>query len=129
MTQLYIKWIAFAGMVALSSCASRESGEVTVTCNSILPKECKNISNEEAPPNLVRATIYGEDFEPLNLNCLSDESGDVLFEGDIVVGKVSPVHTKGIGIVGQAYRWPNGIVPYIVDSDFPDADWIREAIS
>jgi len=45
--------------------------------------------------------------------------------GDIVLGPVSDVETKAANrassvVLGQRYRWPNGVVPYVIDSDVPE---------
>ncbi len=44
--------------------------------------------------------------------------------GDIVLGPVNDVENKSNRaasvVLGQRYRWPNGIVPYVIDSDVPD---------
>ena len=48
--------------------------------------------------------------------------GDVLYEGDIVVGKIGDggTTTKGVVITGNYYRWANGEVPYVIDPSLPD---------
>ncbi|MCX6604401.1 MAG: M12 family metallopeptidase [Acidobacteria bacterium] len=44
--------------------------------------------------------------------------------GDIVLGPVSDVESKANRassvVVGQRYRWPGGVVPYVIDPDVPD---------
>ncbi len=44
--------------------------------------------------------------------------------GDIVLGQVSEVEGKNQRaaslILGQRYRWPNAVVPYLIDEDIPE---------
>jgi hypothetical protein len=46
----------------------------------------------------------------------TEVDGMALFEGDIVLGSADEArnldYDKGIGIVGEEFRWPGGIVPY-----------------
>lgn len=50
----------------------------------------------------------------------TDINGTAFFEGDIVLGTTDEVigvndpAPLGIGIIGEKYRWPEGIVPYVV---------------
>lgn len=45
--------------------------------------------------------------------------------GDIVLGPVDPVDGKlprgASVIIGQRFRWPAGVVPYVIDDDVPEA--------
>jgi hypothetical protein len=49
----------------------------------------------------------------------TEVSGLALFEGDIVLASADVVRnapdSMGIGISGEEYRWPNGILPYVTD--------------
>ncbi|MBE7384612.1 MAG: zinc metalloprotease [Leptolyngbya sp. SIO1E4] len=75
--------------------------------------------------------------------------GLAVFEGCIVLGTVEEMEQKaaavragqedeneeefgpsGVHIVGQKYRWPNGILPYAIDPRLSEKakDWIRKAI-
>jgi astacin (peptidase family M12A) len=54
-----------------------------------------------------------------------------VFEGDIVLGEVvagGKVTTKGIGITGSGFRWPNGKVAYEIDPNMPGQDRVKVAI-
>jgi Astacin (Peptidase family M12A) len=45
--------------------------------------------------------------------------GLAIFEGDIVLGEVSAtgaIEAQGIGIEGSNFRWPNGVVPFVISS-------------
>ena len=70
--------------------------------------------------------------------------GLAVFEGCIVLGTVEEMEqkaaavragedeaesTRGIFIVGDRYRWPDGIVPYAVDRNLPKQERIRDAIA
>lgn len=51
----------------------------------------------------------------------TDVGGNALFEGDIVLATVEEVkaaeqaaESKGIGIVGANFRWPNGVIPFVI---------------
>lgn len=53
---------------------------------------------------------------------VEDKGGQAaLFEGDIILGTVEEIEqaknlTRGIGIVGEQFRWPGGVVPYICEA-------------
>ncbi|WP_445670431.1 M12 family metallopeptidase [Peribacillus sp. FSL R5-0717] len=36
---------------------------------------------------------------------------------------------KGIGITGDQYRWPNGIIPFQIDSSLSNQQRVTDAIS
>jgi hypothetical protein len=62
---------------------------------------------------------------PLNRDARYTEvGGNALFEGDIVLATVEEVEaaeraadSRGIGIVGANFRWPNGIVPFVIATE------------
>ena len=58
---------------------------------------------------------------PVNVNAQFTEiDGHALFEGDIVLSDVDEARranesgTKGVAIVGTKFRWPKGVVPYVI---------------
>lgn len=71
--------------------------------------------------------------------------GLAIFEGDIVLGTVEEVeaHTAavqsakdtpegvefGVGITGQQFRWPNGRVPYTIDTALPNQNRVTAAVA
>lgn len=73
--------------------------------------------------------------------------GMAVFEGCIVLGKADEIeqHTQetqtvsveeadgviahGVGITGDQYRWPNGLVPYVIDAGLPNKSRVTDAIS
>lgn len=46
---------------------------------------------------------------------VEDRDGLAIFEGDIVLGDLDAPVAKGIGIVGEQFRWPDGVVPFGAD--------------
>lgn len=51
----------------------------------------------------------------------TDLDGQAFYEGDIMLGKsdyvrgVDDPRGRGIGIIGEEYRWPNGEVPFVTE--------------
>lgn len=66
--------------------------------------------------------------------------GMAIFEGDIVLGKVTDIErvsgkpeiqqlaTKGIVVSGEQYRWPAGEIPYYIDPALPEPGRVTKAI-
>jgi hypothetical protein len=48
---------------------------------------------------------------------VEDRDGLAVFEGDIVLGNLDAAVPKGLGIVGENFRWPDGVVPYEADPE------------
>lgn len=73
--------------------------------------------------------------------------GFAMFEGDIVLGSVEEMEAlaerdaearggggddarlRGIAVTGERFRWPHGIVPYIIDPDMPNQSRVTDAIA
>lgn len=58
---------------------------------------------------------------PINVDAqFTDVDGMALFEGDIVLSetdearKAAEPGSRGVGITGTKFRWPDGIVPYVI---------------
>jgi hypothetical protein len=62
-----------------------------------------------------------------------------VFEGDIILprnlrpalgaaAEAGPV-ARGVVITGEQYRWPNAVVPYVIDSGLPNQDRVIDAIA
>jgi hypothetical protein len=49
----------------------------------------------------------------------TEVNGLAVYEGDIVLGDAQAIRdavdSQGIIIVGEEYRWPNGVIPYVLD--------------
>lgn len=92
-----------------------------------VPAQPKN--NFDLPPGMFRA---GKRVEETTLQMhrkkyglvyvevkFSNIDGMAFYEGDIVLGDADQVRgvddpgPRGIGIIGEQYRWPDGIVPYV----------------
>lgn len=65
-------------------------------------------------------------------------NGLAILEGDILLGTVDEMKSRvagesdiafGVGITGQKYRWPGGVVPYQYHPDFPDRQRVVDAIA
>ena len=64
--------------------------------------------------------------------------GDVVVEGDIILGNYSdlqspsnsknPVRSSSV-ITGSRYRWPDGVIAYVIDSSVPNQQRILEAVA
>src|SRR4028119_1243115 len=63
---------------------------------------------------------YGLVYVPVKYATVN---GMAFYEGDIVLGDTDEVRgvddpgPKGIGIIGEQYRWPGGVVPYITQEE------------
>ncbi|HJZ98768.1 MAG TPA: M12 family metallopeptidase, partial [Candidatus Solibacter sp.] len=67
--------------------------------------------------------------------------GHAIAEGDIDLGPVealpemqpqssiAPPLPKSVYIGAQQYRWPNGVVPYVIDGDIPNQQRVLDAIA
>lgn len=73
--------------------------------------------------------------------------GMAVFEGCIVLGKAEDLEHKtseaqslpadlvegdiafGIGITGEQYRWPNGLIPYDIDPALPNQQRVTDAVA
>jgi len=68
--------------------------------------------------------------------------GMAIFEGDIALGTVEqleqianaaadpetlPAH--GVAVTGDRFRWPNGVIPYVIDPGLSDPQRVTEAIA
>jgi hypothetical protein len=76
----------------------------------------------------------GDQAEPVTLTMAKQVIGPVnrearftvvnnlaLFEGDIVLGDVEEVRNppgdRGLGIVGEEFRWPEGVIPFVINDE------------
>ena len=76
----------------------------------------------KSPAKVGEATIkVPSDGYPDGVNkqvSVEERDGLEIFEGDIVLG--GDVGSRGIGIKGEKFRWPGGVVPYVVDDVVAD---------
>ena len=87
--------------------------------------------------------ISGQTFKMKTVK-YSDIDGEAIFEGDIVLGTVEQMQEnyqkikdasdvqealKGIFISGSQFRWTDGVIPYRIDPNLPDAQRVRDAIA
>lgn len=59
--------------------------------------------------------------------------GLAVFEGDIILGNVKEIESsvmfEGIGITGDQYLWPGGIIPYSINLSLTNQQRVTDAIS
>src|SRR5262245_31462858 len=84
--------------------------------------------------------ISGNTFEDKEVK-YSAINGLAIFEGDICLGTVEEMKARvaaagkdqpesfGVGITGQRYRWPGGVIPYVIHPDLPDQQRVLDAIA
>jgi hypothetical protein len=89
--------------------------------------------------------IIGENGRPMEVT-YEIQNGSAIWEGDIDLGPVEWISasaqeamdrknqkragaTLGVAIDGSSYRWPGGVVPYVIPSGFPSPSRITSAIS
>jgi hypothetical protein len=75
-------------------------------------------------PEPVKFAQYVERFNGIvNVPAVFTEiNGWAVYEGDIVLGKADAIRnstdSRGLGIIGDKYRWPDGKVNYVIDDEF-----------
>lgn len=135
------RWIALslALVLALASCSTPVAPEQRPTGGGTT-LQCANPEQNEAarktmfamadPANVRPAVISGLKKKNIRVKGYVADEGDVIYEGDIVVGKVGTggTTTKGLVITGSFHRWANGDVPYRIDPNLPNPGRVREAI-
>lgn len=89
--------------------------------------------------------IIGENGRPMEVT-YEVQNGSAIWEGDIDLGPVEWISASaqeamdrknqkragaslGVAIDGSSYRWPGGVVPYVIPSGFPSPSRITSAIS
>lgn len=78
-----------------------------------------------ASPKTTNILMQRRTEGPVNSDARYTEvGGNALFEGDIVLATIEEVRgaeqraeSKGIGIVGVNFRWPDGVVPCVIASE------------
>jgi hypothetical protein len=78
------------------------------------------------PSNLGQAVVTLPDHKkPLKVT-YEIVDGYAMFEGDINLGKVdengklleADIASQGVGIEGRNFRWPNGVVPFVITGNW-----------
>ncbi|WP_163997576.1 Dot/Icm T4SS effector Zinc-dependent metalloprotease LegP [Pyxidicoccus caerfyrddinensis] len=122
------KWSVACAVLAFTACAPEES---TVPFAESAAES--NWVSADAP---VRTTYLriGSGSQPRELR-YADVDGVAVFEGDIILGRVSDlpkqpgeVSAQGVAISGAGYRWPNALVPYTIDPTLPTQGRVTAAI-
>jgi hypothetical protein len=88
--------------------------------------------------------IIGQNGKPMEVT-YEIQNGSAIWEGDIDLGPVEWISRTaeeavqrrnsgsgarmGVAIDGTSYRWPGGVVPYVIPSGFPSPSRITSAIS
>jgi hypothetical protein len=87
--------------------------------------------------------ISGNTFLPKPFTCAIID-GQAVFEGDMIFGPADQFESadqpqsaserassilKGIGITGVGYRWPGGVIPFRIASNFPNQARVTNAIA
>ncbi|MCI0619115.1 hypothetical protein L0244_39600, partial [bacterium] len=84
--------------------------------NMDLPAEMFRSGQKESTVIQIQRKAYG--LQNIKVN-FSDIDQLAFFEGDIVLGPAKDIRGTdnpvplGIGIIGEEFRWPNGVVPYV----------------
>jgi hypothetical protein len=72
--------------------------------------------NAEKTTIAMQRLLIGPHYSPAKFTAVD---GLALFEGDIVLGSAeearAATQAKGVGITGDQYRWPGGVVFYVVE--------------
>ena len=90
-------------------------------------------------PEVRTGVIEGNTFEFRKVQ-YSAINGEAIFEGDILLGTVEEMDrliadiddkktSKAVIITGSQFRWPNGVVPFTIDSDLPNQSRVTDAIA
>jgi hypothetical protein len=108
-------------------------------CGQDVPPSPELVSSGGVKTGYIRLE---KDGQPRQVT-FTDVEGRAMFEGDIVLGPtaevavkvppgadpVSELSAQGIAITGSGYRWPGGVVPFVIDPALPDAGRVRNAIA
>lgn len=90
-------------------------------------------STEEEPKiGFIQGNTF--DLKEVKYSAIGKEA---IFEGDISLGSVEDMEALfksvqigefGVGITGNQFRWPNGLVPYEIDPSLPNQQRVTDAI-
>lgn len=99
---------------------------------------CCSIEGFHEPPEATMEiyTVLPFQTEPTYVT-VDVHGGEAIYQGDIVLGNIKQLLEeqeqlkRGIIITGSGFRWPNGVIPYEIESGFASGDLqeIVDAIS
>ena len=86
---------------------------------------------DEVPADLPFEIVELAAAEPAPSPALDFAAPPAVFEGDILLGSRpgKSRERQALGMLDERYRWPKGILPYVIDSNLPDAYRIQQAVS
>lgn len=108
------------------------------SCNNLL------LASDDVRAGLIPGITFG--YKQITYSVVDNLA---IFEGCIVLGKVEEVEQitadirraiedagnqgrddveHGVGITGQRFRWPHGVVPYTINPALPNQERVKEAI-
>jgi hypothetical protein len=118
---------------------SRDSEEYRISSQRLL-------SSDDIRTGFITGITFG--VRPVQYSVID---GLAIFEGDIALGTVQEMEqdahrlreqmpssdprgvdrdiASGVGITGQRFRWPNGLMPYVIDNDLPNQGRVTDAIA
>lgn len=128
-----------AALAALAACA--DGTTAVAPTENVQPLHPEGYNAAVKP---LRGFIIGRDGEPMEIAYII-RNGEAIWDGDINLGPAEWVSSTadearrrksgdegprlGVAIDGSSYRWPGGVVPYVIPSNFPSPSRITNAIS
>lgn len=110
----------------------------------------EGLGEQSTGNRIIQTYIAGNKFDVKQITC-SVVDGKAIFEGDILIGNVEEVEirspdgvestmgiteenngetrvSRGIGITGVRYRWPDRKIPFSIDQSLPNKNRVTDAI-
>jgi len=134
----HLRTVAAAALVFAAACQDSGTGVRPEKASVTPPPEGFAVRGEAQT-----GWIIGQDGKPMEVT-YEIQGGSAIWEGDIDLGPVEWISRSaeeavqrkgrggarmGVAIDGTSYRWPGGIVPYVIPSNFPSPSRITSAIS
>lgn len=89
------------------------------------------ISNSYADTGLRQVELFNPETGQQQRVSYVEKEGYAIIEGDIIIGTVEALKQKGAVVSSKlGSRWPNGIVPYMINENMPNKNrtYIHQAI-